>query len=254
MGKLAKGATALAGGKKATDDVLLLHGLMLMGGADGVIEEAEQAMLQSYWNSLPEFREKDWNTLFAQAKKVCSRFESFKDSVKALAEIESPVVRKKLFVLAADMAMSSGDVDKAEDELLETMQPTYLEEKGPCAQLMRKILFNGGLLVASANGQIVESELAALRALLGADCVHANGDGIDSGQVRRELHDLLQQAVKEVPLSQRARLVQHLTIVGASDGLVDDKELATMTELAGKLKVDPSVIHQTLAGAARPMD
>ncbi len=31
-------------------------------------------------------------------------------------------MKKKLFVLAADIAMSSGDIDESEDKMLETMQ------------------------------------------------------------------------------------------------------------------------------------
>ena len=42
--------------------------------------------------------------------------------VKALAEISSETVKKKTFVLAADIAMSSGEVDAAEEEMLEAMQ------------------------------------------------------------------------------------------------------------------------------------
>ena len=42
--------------------------------------------------------------------------------MKALAEIQSEAVRKKLFILAADIAMSSGDVDEVEDQMLETYQ------------------------------------------------------------------------------------------------------------------------------------
>jgi tellurite resistance protein len=42
--------------------------------------------------------------------------------VKALADFSTPTVKRKAFVLAADIAMSSGDVDESEDELLTAMQ------------------------------------------------------------------------------------------------------------------------------------
>ena len=108
--------------KKASDDVLLLHSLMLMAGADGVIEDSEIMALQGFVNTLPEFRDKDVGNLFDQARKVASRFKDMRDSVKALAEIESEAVRKKCFILAVDMAYASGDVDQSEEELLEAMQ------------------------------------------------------------------------------------------------------------------------------------
>lgn len=122
MGLLSK-VTADATPQKAPgDDVLLLHGLMLMAGSDGVIEGAEWATLEAFWNTLPEFRGKEFQEVISEAEKIIGRFGGLKESVKALSDIQSEAVRKKLFVLAADLAMSSGDVDQNEDELLETMQ------------------------------------------------------------------------------------------------------------------------------------
>lgn len=122
MGLLSKVTAGATPQKKAGDDVLLLHGMMLMAGADGVIEGSEITTLQAFWNTLPEFQGKDFDQTLAEANKVVARYGNLKESIKALSEIESDAVRKKLFVLAADLAMSSGDVDENEDELLETMQ------------------------------------------------------------------------------------------------------------------------------------
>lgn len=108
--------------KKAGDDALLMHSLMLMAGADGVIEASEIATIEGFINTLPEFKNKDFGTVFDQAKKVASRFGTLKESVKALGEIESDAVKKKCFILAVDMAFASGDVDASEEELLEAMQ------------------------------------------------------------------------------------------------------------------------------------
>lgn len=108
--------------KKATDDVLLLHSMMLMACADGVLEGPEAATLDAFINTLPEFRGGKFEEQFAQAKKLASRFKDIKDSVRALGDIQSEQVRKKAFVLAADIALSSGDIDENEEELLEAMQ------------------------------------------------------------------------------------------------------------------------------------
>lgn len=108
--------------KKAGDDVLLLHSLMLMAGADGVIEDSEIMALQGFVNTLPEFAGKNFGTLFDSAKKVASKYNDMRDSVNALADIESDAVRKKCFILAVDMAFASGDVDANEEKLLEAMQ------------------------------------------------------------------------------------------------------------------------------------
>jgi uncharacterized tellurite resistance protein B-like protein len=108
--------------KKATDDVLLLHTMLLMAGADGYLDEGEVESVAAFFATLPEFQEKSFEEVFSQAKKLASRFPDFKDSVKALSDFSNDVVRRKAFVIAADIALSSGDVDEAEDELLTAMQ------------------------------------------------------------------------------------------------------------------------------------
>jgi tellurite resistance protein len=112
--------------KKPTDDVLLLHSILCMAGADGSIEDAEHEMIRNFANTLPEFRDMDGNEfdkcLDASRKIVHKYNRDMKSSLQALNEIESEAVRKKAFVLAVDMAMSSGDVDQAEEEMLEAMQ------------------------------------------------------------------------------------------------------------------------------------
>jgi tellurite resistance protein len=118
LGKFLGGQPA----KKATDDVLLLHAMILMSSVDGALEGSEIAQLEAFINTLPEFKEADFDAQMSAARKLGSKYKTSQEAVKALAEIGSEAVRKKAFVLAADIAMSSGDVDEAEEELLEAMQ------------------------------------------------------------------------------------------------------------------------------------
>jgi tellurite resistance protein len=122
MGLLSKVMGGFAPQKKATDDVLLIHGMMLMAFADGVEDAAEYNVIEGFLNSLPEFKDKDLKVLFGEARKIASKFDSLQDSVKALSGIDNPSIRRKCFLLAADIAMASGDVDEDEDRLLEAMQ------------------------------------------------------------------------------------------------------------------------------------
>jgi tellurite resistance protein len=108
--------------KKASDDVLLLHSMMLMACADGVLEGAEAATLDAFINTLPEFREADFDEQMTQAKKLAGKFKDEKEAVRALSDISSEAVRKKAFILACDIALASGDIDEREEELLGAMQ------------------------------------------------------------------------------------------------------------------------------------
>ena len=112
--------------KKPPDDVLLLHSIFCMAAADGVIDDSEDDVIRAYANTLPEFRDMDGEA-FQQAMdesvKIAQKYDSnMKASLVALEGIESDAVRKKAFVLAVDIAMSSGDIDTAEEEMLQAMQ------------------------------------------------------------------------------------------------------------------------------------
>lgn len=108
--------------KKAGDDVLLLTGMIAMCAIDGNFQEEEQISVASFVSTLPEFRGKDIRGLMRQAAQQLKAAGSAAGLLGKLAAIESPAVRSKLFVLAADLAMSSGDIDDAEEKLLADMQ------------------------------------------------------------------------------------------------------------------------------------
>jgi len=112
--------------KKPTDDVLLLHSILCMAGADGAVEDTENEMIRNFANTLPEFRDMDgdeFDKCLDACRKIVHKYNrDMKSSLQVLGEIQSEAVRKKAFILAVDMAMSSGDVDQAEEEMLEAMQ------------------------------------------------------------------------------------------------------------------------------------
>ncbi len=108
--------------KKPTDDILLVHAMLLMAGADGAIDDEEIATVEAFASTLSEFKEKNFGDLIEGARKMLRKYDSLKASVAALGEFSTPAMGLKAYTLAADIALSSGDVDENEDELLETMQ------------------------------------------------------------------------------------------------------------------------------------
>ena len=122
MGLLSRMTGAVTPQKKATDDALLLHGMMCMAGADGSFDDSEIGVLEGYFGSLPEFEGKDFGEVLHEAKKILAKYANTPESVKALTALSTQTLKNKMFVVAADIAMSSGDVDESEDAMLETMQ------------------------------------------------------------------------------------------------------------------------------------
>ena len=121
MGLLSK-LTGMTSTKQPNDNVLVVHAMLLMAGADGAIESEEIATVEAFVTCLSEFKSENFGNLVGEAQKMLRKYNSLKESVAALQHLSTPALRYKAFVLAADIAMSSGDVDEAEDQLLETMQ------------------------------------------------------------------------------------------------------------------------------------
>jgi uncharacterized tellurite resistance protein B-like protein len=144
-------------------------------------------------------------------------------------------------------------LDAVEDVIerdLDVMEPSYLEEKDEASLLLRRVLYCAAVSVAAADGEVHESEVKALRRLVGHEEMWS---GVDVEAARTELEEKL-PAAAEQPLLRRAQLVQHLTIVAAADGQVRPEELVEMGRLAGRLGVSPEVVEQTLQAAAHPFD
>jgi uncharacterized tellurite resistance protein B-like protein len=108
--------------EKATDDVPLLHGMLAMAGCDGSIEDKEAETVEAFFATLPEFNDKEFSAFYNEARKLIAKHGGVKESVAALRELSSANLKRKCFILAADIALSSGDVDENEEKMLEAMQ------------------------------------------------------------------------------------------------------------------------------------
>lgn len=128
---------------------------------------------------------------------------------------------------AGHYASEEGLSDEAADTLLawtlRELDPSYLEEKSAHAELLRQALMLG-------------ERMPPPEAL------------------RRELGEVLAQVRQGASLSERARLVQHLTLVTAPDGNVSDEGFQELMRVAGALSVPSWLVDEALHGAARPLD
>jgi tellurite resistance protein len=98
--------------------------MFLMAGADGNFDDEETAVIIGFANSLPEFKEtteQQFQSMIGEAKKLARDFETPQASVAALSQLSTPKLKQKAFLLAADIALSSGEVDESEDAMLESM-------------------------------------------------------------------------------------------------------------------------------------
>ncbi len=122
MGLLSRLTGKVTPQKAPEDDALLVHAMMLMCGADGMFDDAETETVEAYFAQVPEFHGKNFGDVYQAAVKILRRYPNLIDSVKSLSGLSTQGLKNKAYILAADIAMSSGDVDEAEDRMLEAMQ------------------------------------------------------------------------------------------------------------------------------------
>jgi len=71
----------------------------------------------------------------------------------------------------------------------------------------------------------------------------------------RKLPPVLEQMLQErATVSERARLVQHLTLLTAPDGVVDNLGFLELRQVAGALAVPSWLVDEALRGASHPLD
>jgi tellurite resistance protein len=123
MGLLSQLSQVEPTGRVATDEVLLLYGLITMASVDGRIDASESATLNGFLQQLPEFQGGNSDAVMAQAFELMrTRTHNGRPDISLLAALSTPALKRKLFALAVDLALSSGDVDVTEDALLEEMR------------------------------------------------------------------------------------------------------------------------------------
>lgn len=126
--------------KQASDDTLLALAMGCMAFADGAMDQGELASIEAFASTLPEFANGCFAEPWNNSGKIFNKYEG--DVTKACEELKnlsSPVLKKKAYVLAVDIALASGDVDEAEDKLIEQMQ-TILGVDDLFAQTTVKVL------------------------------------------------------------------------------------------------------------------
>ena len=154
---------------------------------------------------------------------------------------------------ARSSAMTPGgppvaEIERDVEAVMSLMMPGYLHEKSDAAEVMRRLLFAGAVLVAHASGGISDVEAARIEALLGEGALPSD---LDVAAIREDLPRRVGRFVEEVPALRRGQVMRDLTLVARADGVVDADELAVLYELADAVGVPRSLIAATASAPAQ---
>jgi tellurite resistance protein len=130
------------------------------------------------------------------------------------------------------------------------MDPNYLQERSEVAETMRRLLFSGSVLIATASGQVDEKALGALGKLLGPG---ATPRTVDPVPVREHLAERIAHANEVVPPLRRAQVIRDLCTVARADNHTSAAEMQIIYELADAVGVDRSLVQRSV-GAVPGLD
>ncbi len=112
--------------KGAGDNALLLHAMYLMSNIDGEGSEQEQEVVLHAARMLPDLRDSNLEELLQTSRTLVKKHGGLIASLEAFLAIDDPTVRLKCYLVSAEVAYASGDINAAESQLLESMEKILL--------------------------------------------------------------------------------------------------------------------------------
>lgn len=151
--------------------------------------------------------------------------------------------------LARTDGTSTDDLEVGVQGLMSLMEPSYMEGRTEVAENMRRLLFAGALVVANADGNISEDEIAVFEKFFGKG---AFSDNLNLDSIEQELPGRLKTVKEEASLAQRMQLLRDLCLVARAEGHNRDNERERLYELAVALDVPKAFIEQSLCSELTP--
>jgi tellurite resistance protein len=105
---------------RVDDQQLLLEAMICVAFADGDDQYEEISLVMAFAQTLPELKNADAYEVFEKAKKNV-KLHGAMARAKELANLSTDNLKQKAFLLAMDIALSSGEVDEGEEAVLATM-------------------------------------------------------------------------------------------------------------------------------------
>lgn len=106
---------------KVDDQQLLLEAMLCVAFADGDDQYEETNLVRAFAATLPELKNADAYEVYEKAEKAVKLHGAMNRS-KELASLSTDALKQKAFLLAMDIALSSGEIDEGEEAVLAQMQ------------------------------------------------------------------------------------------------------------------------------------
>jgi len=145
--------------------------------------------------------------------------------------------------------MSKADLEAAVMGVMSLMEPSYLDGRTETAENMRRLLFAASLLVANADGNISEEEIAVFEKFFGN---HAFKEDLDLAKLESGLNDRIRTVQEQASVPQAMQVVRDLCLIARAEGHVSASEEAVLERVADGLEVPREFVCQTMESDLTP--
>jgi len=163
-------------------------------------------------------------------------------------------LRVKALSLFYDSELAGGTQSKADLEVavqgvMSLMEPSYLDGRTDTAENMRRLLFAGALVVANADGNISEEEVAIFEKFFGKG---AFSDSLNLDALQSDLDDRIVQVREMASTPQAMQVLRDLCLVARAEGRISQVETDVLNDIADGLGVAREFVCQSLDSELEP--
>ncbi len=163
-------------------------------------------------------------------------------------------LRVKALTLFYNSNLAGGSQTKDELEVsvqgvMSLMEPSYLDGRTDTAENMRRLLFAGALIVANADGNISEEEVAIFEKFFGKG---AFSDSLNLDALQSDLEDRIAQVQEMASTPQAMQVLRDLCLVARAEGRISQVETDVLNEIADGLGVAREFVCQSLDSEFEP--
>ena len=124
---------------RVEDETLIVEAMLCVAMADGDDQWEETNLVRAFMETLPELKDKDTYEVYEAAEKNV-KLHGALGRVKELKNLATDALKQKAYLLAVDIALSSGDIDDGEEAVLGAMQETLGLDDEWCANVANVLM------------------------------------------------------------------------------------------------------------------
>jgi tellurite resistance protein len=148
-------------------------------------------------------------------------------------------------LLARPDGFAVHDLESRVQDLMGLMEPNYIEGRTLAAESMRRLLFAGGLLVATADGEIAKEEKEAFEKFFGDGTL---SDSLNLDALADDLDRRIEKVKEVATVAQATQVLRDICIIARAEGHTTDAEVGVMERIASGLGLSSTQVCRSLEG------